>query len=176
MIFYFLFVDLLYLLPCSGAPIWLSELLRSHIELEVQRLREERQLERERQLFRREVTLKHVNATLESFAFPNGIREYLKVEAVRLGLRGYVQRVVHSDVKVVLDGTWRQLEQYQLVLLDLKSRIVCGSLQVGVDMPLYGHVYDDFHVELNARKDCTKLPQSDGELWEKLSSSVGSEL
>jgi len=137
---------------------------------------EEQQQKRQIRLFSREVHLNHVNVTLETFVLPEGIRRYVFNKATRIGVRGYVRRVVHHQVFIRFDGTIQQITQLQDELESLKNKAVCDSLDTSHDIELLnGHVLINFEIRLNERKHCFKNANSDGAQWEKMSSSTASD-
>ena len=161
------------------ARLWFEDFgrIREQQRQQEQLREQERQQERLREqqrLFRRTILISNVNITLESFALPNGIRSYLKNEADRLTQRGFVRRTHHSNVEVVCDGTRPQLNAFLDVLRMLHSQTVVESLTIGTAFEQDDHVYSEFSIQTNSHIRCDKNPKSNGEQWEKKSSSVGS--
>lgn len=126
-------------------------------------------------IFSQIILLNNVNIALESFVLPNGIREYLRSHAVRLGLRGFVRRIHHTNVEVHFDGTSRQLSDFKAILQELEGRTLCQSLEIMYVVELrFGHVYNSFEIKTNQHTKCAKKPNSNGDQWGKKSSTVAS--
>ncbi len=131
--------------------------------------------EQQQRLYSRNVMLSNVNVALEGFVFENGIRHYLRGEAIRLGLRGYVRRTHHTHVEVRFDGTRAQLLQFQDILKRLSGQHICDEPVTVESVLNNGHVCAEFTILSNTHVRCAINPRSDGAQWEKKSSSVGSD-
>ena len=152
-------------------PTWMTE-----FRLWKQQHDEERRRIEDEKIYSQTIFLCNVNTALVSFSLPNGIREYLRSHAVRLGLCGFVRRSHHTFVEIRIDGTLRQLSGYRAILEGLVRQTVCKSLEIKHAVELIsGHVYHSFEIESNTHKRCAKNPNSDGGQWEKQSSSVSSD-
>ncbi len=157
-------------------PQWFMEFkqLRQEDLVRQERLRQEELLRQQQQLFRRTSTLNNGNIALESFALPNGIRTFLKNEADRIKLKGYVRRTHHTHVEILYEGNIAQLDEFLSILKRLESETVVESLDNSSDSPLTKHLYQDFSIRTNEHIRCYQNANSDGEMWEKKSSSIGS--
>jgi acylphosphatase len=83
-----------------------------------------------RAVYRRTYTLCHVNVALESFVLPNGVRQWIFEKAVGLGVMGKVQRIIHTNVSVMCEGTKAQLEQFDRQLRQLNT--ICEGIEITI--------------------------------------------
>lgn len=153
-------------------PSWIADLQREVASLRQEQ--NERRVIQENKIFTRSAHLIHVNIALESFVLPYGIRKFIHEKATSLGLRGFVRRTIHQNVYVRVDGSVNAIRNFFAMLKELVDRSVVEEMEVNPDVELVnGHVLSDFTIEANEHVRCQKNPKSDGEKWEKKSSSVG---
>jgi hypothetical protein len=105
-----------------------------------------------------------------------GIRMYPLMKATQMGITGFVYCDYHDHVVVRYDGNRAQISQFSKSLDDLVSKGVCDDIiHLIPETTLERREFGDFRIKSNAHGRCANNPKSEGEQWERKSSSVGSE-
>ena len=126
-------------------------------------------------IYSQEFVLDKVRLSVVNFVFGCGIRQYLCEIANRLNITGFTRRINHSHVRVRVEGTIAQLSQFKAILMEQCERRMFDSLIANSAVHLVtGRNYNNFAILRNEHNNCDRNPPSNGEEWEKKSSSVGS--
>jgi hypothetical protein len=83
---------------------------------------------------------------------------------------GKVQRIIHFNVDVMCEGTKAQLEQFDRQLRQLNT--ICEQIEITIpDAKLDNLTTTEFVIARNEHRRCFQNPLSNGDRWEKDSSS-----
>ena len=88
--------------------------------------------------------LNKVDGSLATLSKAGGFRRLVLATAESIGIRGYVQRFTHTNVKVMLEGTHDQMEQMYNVLLEWQGLGMFGSLVPIPHSHSEGYVFHSF--------------------------------
>ena len=154
-------------------PSWIMEMRQLLDQIQERHQQEEQRLQQS--IYSQEFILHGVNISVANFMFDTGIRRYLREEATRLGIRGFTRRMHHGYIRIQAEGTTDQLRRFRTLLGDHLRRGLYENMEAHAPVHLTdGHMYENFIIMPNEHIRCDRNDHSNGDEWEKKSSSVGS--